>query len=236
MLALGGAACALLVSGPLTASARCVRFPGNAAAGLFGYRDASTVGRVYAKYGDGVREAGVAWMRARGRNARRLVLCRALCIRPQLCRTVSTVNTCSAGYGEKREGWRAARCYPSAQRKTPREVAAWRLYVWRAALPVGKLCCRTPSFCSLVGSIGFEPTTPTMSRWCSNQLSYEPKKPRIIERVFEEHKPFRENFLNRRVRGRRSMAPGDAGHVAFTASHHSKTRRCAVMLSTLPSG
>ncbi len=72
---------------------------------------------------------------------------------------------------------------------------------WRAALPVGKLCCQTPSFCSLVGSIGFEPTTPTMSRWCSNQLSYEPKKPRIIERVFEEHKPLRENFLNRRVRG-----------------------------------
>ncbi len=68
---------------------------------------------------------------------------------------------------------------------------------WRAGLPVGNARCRTPSFCSLVGSIGFEPTTPTMSRWCSNQLSYEPKKPRIIERVFEEHKPLRENFLNR---------------------------------------
>ncbi len=93
------------------------------------------------------------------------------------------------------------RVVSAGKRKTPREVAAWRLYVWRAALPVGNLRCRTPSFCSLVGSIGFEPTTPTMSRWCSNQLSYEPKKPRIIERVFEEHKPFRENFLNRRVRG-----------------------------------
>ena len=32
----------------------------------------------------------------------------------------------------------------------------------------------------LVGANGLEPSTPTMSRWCSNQLSYAPRKPQIL--------------------------------------------------------
>jgi hypothetical protein len=33
---------------------------------------------------------------------------------------------------------------------------------------------------NLVGLTGLEPATPTMSRWCSNQLSYSPEEGRTL--------------------------------------------------------
>ena len=37
----------------------------------------------------------------------------------------------------------------------------------------------------LVGANGLEPSTPTMSRWCSNQLSYAPAKPQTVAWVLD---------------------------------------------------
>ncbi len=49
---------------------------------------------------------------------------------------------------------------------------------------VTKKATRRWLFHCLVGPIGLEPTTPTMSRWCSNQLSYGPEELRILQKTW----------------------------------------------------
>ena len=66
---------------------------------------------------------------------------------------LGTVGKGNAGHGDILCQWR------------PLPKAAWR----KQERPL-----KGPSRSNLVGAIGFEPTTPTMSRWCSNQLSYAP--------------------------------------------------------------
>lgn len=53
---------------------------------------------------------------------------------------------------------------------------------------------------SLVGSIGLEPTTSTMSTWRSDQLSYDPKHEVYYIAPWAESQPFSANFL-KKLRG-----------------------------------
>ena len=55
----------------------------------------------------------------------------------------------------------------------------------RRPFRIAFFCCRQQERPDLVGTIGLEPTTPTMSRWCSNQLSYVPAVGRILLRFLQ---------------------------------------------------
>ena len=81
-----------------------------------------------------------------------------------------------------------------------------------------ELHCTTLTTYALVGSIGLEPTTPTMSRWCSNQLSYEPAENESIAslsfRLQDPHHIFYQSECALQLRGLRNLGgelhPGNA--------------------------
>ena len=69
----------------------------------------------------------------------------------------------------------------------------------------------------MVGAIGLEPTTPTMSRWCSNQLSYAPAELGILLLTDGSLQEIAGGFLKQVTVPRLSVPyardPADAGHV-----------------------
>ena len=115
-------------------------------------------------------------------------------VKARVCLMVGRVDglkpsvTCAAGHVRSRSERTSASRYPTSTNDGPSQHAARSRhgngfpYFFRTAkkkAPSVSAKCLI-SLPNLVGANGLEPSTPTMSRWCSNQLSYAPEKPQII--------------------------------------------------------
>ena len=72
--------------------------------------------------------------------------------------------------------WRGASALPP--RENARESGVGAVWLYQHVFAIAHVGHFVHLKIWLVGASGFEPPTPTMSRWCSNQLSYAPAEDR----------------------------------------------------------
>jgi hypothetical protein len=78
----------------------------------------------------------------------------------------------------------------------------------------------------LVGTGGLEPPTPTMSRWCSNQLSYVPIRRRIIITPLQQYKVLTEFYKPDLQVVKKRCFISDNLSLIFAAASNSKFLAC----------